>query len=110
MENLTFEITDVQIFDYYCATTDTYSYSCNIQINKLFCIQTHSKNDEFTVSIPYSEECFWGDEKDQDYAAENYDANEIERHLNEKGHELNDHYLYENFGALIMNPEFSRLA
>ena len=103
-----FEITHIQLFDYkeHYQTSEygdyevEYTYSVNVAINDKFVVQCSSDG---SVDIPSAVECHWGDEKAQDWAAENIDVNDI---IEQTGLKCDRSWSVDH-GAEIMNPENS---
>ena len=95
------KITDIQFFDHthpVQSSDDDFEmvreYSANIILNDCVVIQL-SGNDEEThkVSIPSSAECYWNDEKAQEFALENFDLDEVQKLIDDSDVENNFDFL-----------------
>lgn len=101
------KVTEIQFFDYTreeqindSATETIVEYSANIKIElegRIFCAQWSGNEEEARMlSIPSSDENFWGTRKDQDWACENVDCRELEEELEKQGYENNFGFLEEH--------------
>ena len=94
------EITTIQFFK---GDSDIKAYSANIILDEKFVIQLSGNEEEAHVaSIPSAVECFYNNEKIQDWACENLDVDDVEAFLTEQEIENNfdflvDHSLSEPF-------------
>ena len=69
-------------------------YNANVVINDEFIFQVGCVGNEANISIPYSEEVYWIDKREQDEAADNIDPIELEKILEEsQGFENNIFWL-----------------
>ena len=96
------EITDIQFFDYTHPVQINEAgdsemvreYSANIILNDCVVIQLSGNDEEaHKVSIPSSAECFWNDEKAQDFAQEHFDLDEVQRLIDDNEVANNFDYL-----------------
>ena len=98
-----FEITTIQFFNQTferpISETDTETvrqYSANIAINDKFIIQLSGNDNSCECSIPSSDEMCWNGDKDQDWARENVDEDELVAWLVSEGVENNFAWLEAN--------------
>ena len=89
---------EVQINDSATETVSVYSANLKVEMgDRTFCAQWSGNEDEaHLLSIPTSDENFWCTRKDQDWAHENIDCQELEAELEKQGHENNFGYLEDN--------------
>ncbi len=93
MKNVT--VREIHFYEYPNA-----EYSADLEVkidDRTFCAQwSGDSNEAHRLSIPSSEEKFWGTEEDQDWASESIDCEELEKELENQGHENNFGYLEDN--------------
>lgn len=109
IETNSFEITEVQLFDYIeniQTGENEYeinrTWSANIIINDEFVLQTDSAGNS---NICWGFECYWNDEKRQDYASENIKLSDVLRQIDIQ---FCREWIVENHNSEIMNPENSQ--
>jgi len=97
------EVTMIQFFD--CSDGDG-EYSANIILDEKLVVQLSGNNNLKKVSIPSAVECYYNDEKLQEWACEHLDLKPIKEFLKKEGIENTRHYLSENGESYNCAPFF----